>query len=69
MMVVFWIWLLGAIAYFIYQLLDSESDLSPDERTPPLLKPVIAVFWFLAAPIQLKTEWTLRKHREKEDQS
>jgi hypothetical protein len=69
MKAVFWIWLIGAVVYLIYQLLDSEADLSPDERTPPILKPVIAAFWFLAAPIQLTTEWKMKKAREKDEQA
>lgn len=60
----FWVWFIGAVVYLLVQLLDREADLSADERTPVLLKPVIAVFWFFCAPIQFFTRWKLKRLRE-----
>jgi hypothetical protein len=65
---IFWIWLVGAILYLLYQLFwQDESDLSADEQTPIGLMPVIAFFWFIAAPVQFYTAYQLKKQREKEE--
>jgi hypothetical protein len=64
-MLLFFLWLVGALTFLIVLVRWGNDGLSPDTATPLGLMTVFALLWFIFAPIYAYTRWQMKKERNR----